>query len=236
MCLEYTKEWIKSNFGTEASIPPFSFKYGGRSSIDMLKEWKIERAYKEIDESRLQQIITYTDPDTNLKVRCVIIEYHDFPTVEWTLYFKNTGSLDTPIISDIHALNISIKPHHESEFLLHHNVGSLCKPYDYQPLVTKLHANSRKRITAAGGRPTNSDMCYFNLESTAGNGLILAIGWPGQWAAEFNCHEDSYIIKNMDTSGTIEASGSELIEKGTLVNIPDRPGAVVITYNTINVK
>ena len=35
---------------------------------------------------------------------------------------------------------------------------------DYGPLETALGAGVKKRISAAGGRPTNSDMSYFNLE------------------------------------------------------------------------
>ena len=38
-------------------------------------------------------------------------------------------------------------------------------------------------MTAAGGRPTNTDWSYFNVE-WPGQGLIVAVGWPGQWAAE----------------------------------------------------
>ena len=29
---------------------------------------------------------------------------------------------------------------------------------------------------------------YYNLEMPGG-GLVLAIGWPGQWAADFHCDE-----------------------------------------------
>jgi len=39
-----------------------------------------------------------------------------------------------------------------------------------------------------GGRPTNSDLCYFNVE-WPGEGVIIALGWPGQWAAEFKRDE-----------------------------------------------
>jgi hypothetical protein len=35
-----------------------------------------------------------------------------------------------------------------------------------------------------GGRPTDSAFPYFNL-ATPGGGMILAVGWPGQWAAAF---------------------------------------------------
>ena len=40
-----------------------------------------------------------------------------------------------------------------------------------------------KRIGATGGRPTNSDMSYFNLEVPTGHGVIVVVGWPGQWSS-----------------------------------------------------
>jgi hypothetical protein len=42
-------------------------------------------------------------------VRCVAVDYRDFPTAEWTLYFKNTGSNDSEILSDIQAFNNSFR-------------------------------------------------------------------------------------------------------------------------------
>jgi hypothetical protein len=45
--------------------------------------------------------MVYTDTETRLQVRCIAIEYHDFPAVEWILYFKNTGVEGTPIIKSI---------------------------------------------------------------------------------------------------------------------------------------
>ena len=183
------KGWMEENFAPEASGFPFSFKYGGHYAVELLKTWNTERVSQQLDEFRTQHTLTYNDSETNLEVRCVIVEYKDFPTVEWTLYFKNTGASNTPILSDIQALDISIEVGSQSEFILHHNVGSLCQPNDYQPLETKLEANTSKRITAAGGRPTNSVLSYFNVESTAGDGIIVVVGWPGQWAAEFTCAE-----------------------------------------------
>jgi alpha-galactosidase len=128
--------------------------------------------------------LTCTDPKTGLVLKCVAIEYKDFPTVEWTLYFKNTGSSDTPIIESIQALDIHLDRGPEGEFLLHHGVGSQASRLDYAPLETILGPKAVKRIGAAGGRPTNSDLSYFNLEWRQ-EGLIAVVGWPGQWAAEF---------------------------------------------------
>ena len=181
-------QWVATHFEVvtegKASAVPFSFLFGGRPSADLLKEWKFERGTKDLDERRTEHTLTWNDPGTGLSVRCVAIEYRDFPTVEWTLYFKNTGSADTPILEDIQALDTRVVRGEKGEFILHHNVGSPAAPNDYEPLVTTLKPKVTKRLAAAGGRPTNTDLSYFNLE-WSGEGLIVVVGWPGQWAAQF---------------------------------------------------
>jgi len=87
-------------------------------------------------------------------------------------------------LEDIQALDTQFRRGQDGEFLLHHSVGSPCQANDYQPLETLLGPGAETRIAAAGGRPTNSDLCYFNLEWPT-EGVIVALGWPGQWAARF---------------------------------------------------
>jgi len=164
--------------------PPFSFYFDGKPSTELLKHWQVKRDTQKLDAQRTEHKLVYTDSESGFQIRCVLIEYHDFPTVEWTLYFKNTGSADTPIIEKIQALDIELSRGSDGEFLLHHNVGSPANGNDYGPLETALGRNSTKRLGGAGGRPTNKDWSYFNLE-WSGEGIIIAVGWPGQWAAEF---------------------------------------------------
>jgi len=171
----------KSDYTTE---PFFSFVYDGKPSAQVLKEWQFAREVEKLDDVRTRYTLTWTDPKTQLQFRCVAIEYHDFPTVEWTIYFKNGGSADTPIVEKILALDIGLRRGGVGDFLLHHAVGSPANGNDYGPLETVLSAGTTKRIAAAGGRPTNSDMSYFNLEGVQ-DGTIIVVGWPGQWAAEF---------------------------------------------------
>ncbi len=157
-----------------------------------MKNWELKPASRPLDQNRIEHTLSYRDPKTGLLLRCVAVEYRDFPTVEWTLYFKNPGTEATPILADIQALDVVLKQgpgagQKTPEFHLHHNVGSICSARDYQPLETVLKAGASQRISAAGGRPTNSDLCYFNLEMPDREGLIMAIGWPGQWVAQFAC-------------------------------------------------
>jgi alpha-galactosidase len=173
--------------------PPFSFSYDGQSSAALLPQWEIDRQVKKLDPERTQRTITWTDPKTKLALRWVAVEYHDFPTVEWTLYLKNGGATDTPVIADLQALDARFERKKDEvyarfasagEFVLNHHVGSPCAANDYQPLRTALPHNTTKRIATTGGRGSNSDWPYFNIE-WPGEGVIAVIGWPGQWAASF---------------------------------------------------
>ena len=166
--------------------PPFSFFYDGKPSMELLEHWQVRQDMQKLDAQRTEHTLVYTDSESGLQIRCVLIEYHDFPTVEWTLYFKNTGPNDTPVIEKIQALDIELSRSSEGKFLLHHNVGSPANGNDYGPLETPLGPGATKRLAGAGGRPTNADWSYFNLE-WSGEGIIVAVGWPGQWAAEFVC-------------------------------------------------
>ncbi|MFN7999001.1 MAG: alpha-galactosidase [Bryobacteraceae bacterium] len=168
--------------------PPFSLLYGGRPSRDFLQSWTVQRATRKLDDHRTEYRVNYRDPATGLRIDCVVVAYDDFPTIEWTLYFKNTGSTATPILENIQAIDTKLDRTPEGEFLLHHAKGSPNSPTDYQPLETTLGPKSERRIATTGGRPTDSDLCYFNIEWPAG-GAIVALGWPGQWSARFQRDE-----------------------------------------------
>ena len=91
---------------TYTTGPFFSFTYGGQPSAKLLRGWELKRTSRRLDAQRTEHTLRYTDPKTGLAVRCIGVEYGDFPTVEWTLWFKNTSGRQTPILSDIQALDI----------------------------------------------------------------------------------------------------------------------------------
>jgi len=172
----------------ESVEPPFSFRYGDRPSSELLKIWESKRGSRELDEQRTEHTLTFTDPKTGLEVRCVAVVYRDFPTVEWTVYFKNTSGANSPILEDIQALDTRLERNGEGEFVLHHFNGALAQQDDYEPFETALGPGVEKRIATSGGRPSNSALPYFNLASP-GEGEIIVVGWPGQWAATFTRNE-----------------------------------------------
>ena len=159
--------WIAAKTVSLAADPPFSFIYGGTRSAMLLKQWPVKRETHPLDSQRTRHTLTYTDPKTLLSVRWVATEYHDFPTVEWTLAFKNEGTADTPLLSEIQAVDTRFQRGKEGEFRLHYNTGSPAAPNDYEPHARLLGPKTTERIATSGGRSTNSNMPYFNVE------------WPG---------------------------------------------------------
>jgi alpha-galactosidase len=163
--------------------PPFSFVYGGAKSSELLKTWTSQRSSRELGADRTEYTQVYRDPKTGLEARFVGVEYHDFPTVEWTVFFKNTGAADSPILENIQMLDSRLERNGDGEFLLHHNKGAPATPNDYEPYETPLPKKFEKRLVAHGGRPSNGDFPYLNV-AWPGEGVIIVVGWPGQWAGQ----------------------------------------------------
>ncbi|MCL5098909.1 MAG: alpha-galactosidase [Candidatus Omnitrophica bacterium] len=186
--MDLARHWTATRFEGTTEVLPFSFSYNGQPSAKLIEGWSVKKTQLDLDAQRTQTTLVCTDPQTGLVVRCVRVEYQDFPTVEWTLYFKNEGATDTPILSDIEALDARLERSGKDEFMLHHQTGALATIDDFQPFETALPPRETKRITTSGGRSSNSNLPYFNI-AWSGEGVIVAVGWPGQWAAQFDRDE-----------------------------------------------
>lgn len=166
--------------------PLFSFVHGGRPSGEFLDKWAVQRESRERDAARREHVITYTDPETGLEARIAGIEYLDCPVVEWTLYFANRGSADSPILSDIRAVDTCIGG---GDFTLHTIRGDNCTPDSYAPFEVPLAAGTDWAIANTGGRPTQEAFPCFNAAGPD-SGVICALAWPGQWAVRFTNDAD----------------------------------------------
>jgi len=141
----------------EAAGLPFSFTYAGKPSSEWLKAWKRSESTERLDEARTRKTITWADLATRLEVRLEAVAYSDYPAVEWTVYFRNSGQNDSPILENVAALDASWQRNGDDEFLLHHAYGSQAGPQDYGPRETPLTPGAAHRLAGAGGRPTTVD-------------------------------------------------------------------------------
>ena len=109
---------------------------------------------RKLDDNRTERTIAWTDPKTGLEVRCVSVVYADFPVVEWTVYFKNAGKADTPILENIQGMDVSFQREGEGDYVLRTMRGDDCSPSSYQPLESEMGKGASHRFAAVGGRPT----------------------------------------------------------------------------------
>jgi len=176
---------VKSNTRLLPDIikPPFSFIYGGKMSADLLPRWKCEIKTSDTEGKGMQQEVTYTDPETGLRVRAVATVFNDFPAMEWVMYFQNTGGSDTPILQDIQALDAPLRSPGRDP-IIHYAKGSTCSMDDFMPMTRTLGERGRLHLEPGGGRPSSEFLPFFNIEGR-GEGVVVAIGWSGEWAATF---------------------------------------------------
>ena len=195
--LNGAKQWVQTILLAEMARTPFSFVYDGRASDAVLRRWKLGKQTRELDTQRREHTLTWTDAVSGLQVRCVATEYSDFPAVEWVLWFKNTGKEKTPILENIQGLDARFERNTEEEFVLHGIRGDSCLAESYRPFALTLGPDAVKRFSppvtgefVSGKSSDGPDgWPYFNLQKPGG-GVIIAVGWPGQWAASFTRDHD----------------------------------------------
>ncbi len=178
--------WIDANFAPNA-IPPFSFVYDGVSSDKFLSSWERSET-SEVQEGRTTRKILYREPNGRLEVECNLIDYADWSTLEWSLVLRNLSDGETPILESIRSLDAPFQSSPEGgafKTILHRAVGSPCAVDDYMPRETELPPLFSCAFQPGGGRSSNLHMPYFNLQSGQNFGWIVAIGWGGEWRAEF---------------------------------------------------
>ncbi len=174
-----------------AARHPFSFTYGGKSSSEVLANWKFEKTSHKLDADRTLTTVAWRDPDTGLKVTCESIRYSDFPAVEWVLYFKNAGSGDTPIIQDVQALDIVTSSPFKigSPYRLDKSHGGTPDPQQFEPAVLDINAAHPQVLESGEIRgSSDKDFPFFKIEMENAS-LVIAVGWSGTWKAKLECSQ-----------------------------------------------
>ena len=164
-------------------VAPFSFTFGGKPSAALLPQWPMARQKSASGGGRTTHHVTWTQPGTGLECRMELAEFKGFPAIEWVLHLRNNGAKDTPLLENIQALDWGACLPGKKR-ILHRSRGALCKINDFEYLSAPIESGQDVRMTAGGGRSSQNWLPFFNLEGEQG-GVILAIGWTGQWAADF---------------------------------------------------
>jgi len=176
-------EWADKSFSEAVAVSdfPFSFVYGGKASKDFLDTWKRTVHEDSADPSKRVRTLTLVDSATGLEIRAVCTLYLDTPGVDWTLYFRNAGEKDTPVLEQVRALDAAFPSDAGSAATFHslHSTGSVD---DWIPFSEPLSLGKRREFAPIGGRSSSGACPFFNMQ-WSGGGAVVGIGWTGQWTA-----------------------------------------------------
>jgi len=175
--------WLQSYLALDSQLP-FSFVYGRRPSSEIVKTWARKVQTRSLDGGRTENEVTWTDPKTQLQVRLTALRYAGSAVVEWTLFFKNDGNADTPILEELQALDVSVPVAGSSipTVLYSRGAGGM----DTYSLQRKsLNQMEDFRMSNPGGGKTGEAIPFFDIRMN-GRGLIGAVGWAGRWTISFS--------------------------------------------------
>jgi alpha-galactosidase len=165
--------------------PPFSFRYGAEESAGLLRGWPSESKASNVEGVGVKHEVTYRDPQTKLVISIEAVQFKDFPAVEWVIHFKNEGASETAIVENIQALDLVLLAG-GGEPTIHYALGATCSANDFKPMQRLLGQKGKLSLKAGGGRSSSDYLPFFNYESKR-EGVVVAIGWSGEWAADFRC-------------------------------------------------
>jgi len=181
------RRWLRAHLLAPKAQPPFSFLYGGERSETVLPGWASQRRTESVDPFRTRHTVVWTDPQSGLEVRCEAVEYADYPAIEWTMRLRNAGSRDTPVLESIQGLDARFERTADGEFTLHGIKGDFCSADSFEPYARTLGPGAEAQFAPpSSGKSSDGPegWPYFNLQFSGG-GVIVAVGWPGQWAVSF---------------------------------------------------
>jgi alpha-galactosidase len=172
---------------TRRTTAPFSFSYGGRPSEVLLPTWDYS-VRSESSEKVMRRTVSYRCPETGLLLQCVITTFEDAAAVDWVFYLTNEGGSDTPVIDSFLPLDSTFTADTESQFTLRWSNGDSNSPESFLPRDEPLAVEAVRQFAASGGRSSNGSgggvLPFFNCLGPEG-GWVMAVGWSGQWTAEF---------------------------------------------------
>ncbi len=129
----------------------------------------------------------------------------------FVFYFENTGSENTPILSKISSVTLSIP--FETPFVtpskgflppkpvtLYARDGANVHGHEYGEKSFDLRPGKEESFSSADGTSCQGNLPYFEL-TYDGEGVIFALGWTGRWQCRVSCTEEGVTV----TAGLAEA-------------------------------
>lgn len=173
-------KWLDDNIISADGGYPFTFRVDGEDFDPA--QWEKTLApspeYGSVYQGGQTEYLIFTSKEKGLEVKVEVTAFSDNATCQWKAFIKNIGAENSGVISDFYALDYGFET---GDAELYYSMGSNTSVSDFS--LIKKNLNSIKRnFSATDGKPTEKYLPYFNI-SGENYGMILGIGWTGQWSA-----------------------------------------------------
>ena len=118
--------------------------------------------------------------------------YPDQTATEWQFRLRAPTAGESPLYENLKSADFEVAFPSGEPVTLHWSKGSHSDPGDFEPKTETLTTGKTFSLESFGGRSSDGVMPYFNL-SSEGGGLIVAIGWTGDWKASFTLESDGKV-------------------------------------------
>ncbi len=183
---DLAEKWYNDNFIDNNGVYPFSFKVDGISFNSL--NWEkciVNTADDELYNGAKTEYIILTNDETSLEVTIELTYFENNATCQWMVFIKNTGASNSGVISEFYAYNSA---ENTGKAELYYSMGSNTAASDFS-LIRKKLSSFTKSFSGVDGKPTENYLPYFNLNGE-NVGLIIGIGWTGQWKATFTLKKE----------------------------------------------
>lgn len=177
------KQWLADNLLSSDGNYPFTFKIDGEefNPTQWQKSFAPSPEFGTVYQGGQTEYLIFTNDEKALEVTVEVTAFSENATCQWTVYIRNTGKGNSGVISDFYALDYGFETGNAE---IYYSMGSNTAVSDFSLIKKNLTAKERV-FSAVDGKPTEKNLPYFNI-SGENYGMLMGIGWTGQWIAGFS--------------------------------------------------
>ncbi len=181
--------WLDEGYDNallQGAAPPFGFLYDGVPVQTLLSNWR--HTATTVDKGAWLQInARWDDPATGLQVQVDARCWRDYPAVDWLVRLTNRGQADTPLIESLQAADMPLNTgNSRTPMTWHRLLGDSVSARTFLPDPVLIEPGRTEKYAPQRGRPSQETAFPFWNVQYGDQGLITAIGWSGQWSAEYS--------------------------------------------------
>lgn len=163
---------------------------------------------------------TIVDLGDGLELSCEVSRFGGFgQALEWTGWLSQSGPGPSPVLEDIQGLDLRLGFSGGDPVVLYAR-GGLCTLDDYEPMTRVMNPGARLHFQPGGGRSSSEFLPFANVRLGGDLGLMVGIGWSGEWALEVEREGDALRLRVGQAHTRLRLEPGERIRTPLVLLIP----------------